>query len=115
MEEKTEKVYAMPRNKMLAYVNASKAQLKVLFELMQYQLQQKVTDRWLISSLCDCYSANYKLVHELETMIELASDKKNNEVLMTKDDITIVESIMIARHYTNREIGMQGTVSVSIH
>tara|TARA_R100000808_G_C2121151_1_gene132408 strand:- start:84 stop:431 length:348 start_codon:yes stop_codon:yes gene_type:complete len=115
MDKKNEKLFTMPRNKLLSYVESGKDQLRVLLQLITHQLDQEIEDRWLISNLCDSYSANYKLVHELGSMIEMSSDEENNEVLMTKDDITIIEAIMIARHYTNREIGLQGTVSVLIH
>ncbi len=115
MDIKNEKLFSMPRKKLISYVEGGKDQLKVLHQLIIYQLDQETEHKWLISNLCDSYSANYKLIHELESMIEFSSDEEKNEVLMTRDDITIIEAIMIARHYTNREIERHGALSVMIH
>jgi len=112
---KNEKLFSMPRKKLVSYVESGKYQLKVLHQLILYQLDQEIEYEWLISNLCDSYSANYKLVHEWEYMIEVASDEEKSEVLMTRDDLTIIEAILTARHYTNREIRLHGALSIMVH
>lgn len=108
-------MYSMPRSKLLGYVKKAEQQINLLRWLIEYQTAQEMEHKWLLSNLCDSYSVNYKLIYELGAMIELNTDKKNGEVLMSKEDISIVEAIIIARHYANRELTLLGQTSISIH
>ena len=115
MDKKDETIYSIPRDKIVSHLEDSKEQLLILQHLVHDQLHKEVKHEWLISTLCDSYSANYKLHSELDEMLELSSDKEKNEIYMDRSDIQIVEAILIARYYSNKEIGQYGTVSVSVH
>jgi hypothetical protein len=110
-----EEHFSMPRDKIVSHVKESRRELTACRHLIKYFLRKTTENRWLITALCDVYSANYKLLSELSIMLEYASDKEQNVVLMTKDDLAIVEAIMIARHYTTRELQLHGNVSMSVH
>jgi len=111
----SEEYFSMPRDKIISHVKESRRELSACKHLIKYFLRKAAENRWLLAAVCDVYSANYKLLSELSTLLEYASDKEQNVVLMTKEDLAIVETIMIARHYTTRELQLHGNVSISVH
>ena len=113
--EKDETYYSMPRGKVLEYTAVARKEIIFCRELIRQYLKNMGEDRWLIASLCDVYSANYKMLSELSLMLEYGSDKENDVVLMTKEDVAIIETIIIARHYSTRELKMRGNISMSVH
>ena len=110
-----ENYFSMPRKKVLEYVTTARKEITFCRELIRQYLKNIGENRWLIASLCDVYSANYKMFSELSLMLEYGSDKENDVVLMTKEDVTIIETIIIAKHYSARELNMRGNLSISVH
>jgi hypothetical protein len=110
-----EAYYSMPRKKVLDYLTSARKEITFCRELIRQYLKNIGEDRWLITALCDLYSANYKMLSELSLMLEYGSDKENDVVLMTKEDVAIIETIIIAKHYSARELNMRGNLSVSLH
>ena len=113
--QKDETYYSMPREKVLKYIATARKEIIFCRELLRKYLKKKGEDRWLVASLCDLYSANYKMLSELSMMLEYGSDKENNVVLMSNEDVSIIETIIIARHYSTREMNMRGNISLSVH
>jgi hypothetical protein len=110
-----ESYFSMPRNKVIEYITRARKELVFCRSLIRQYLKERAENRWLVSSLCDLYSANYKLLSELSMMLEYGTDKENDVVLMTKEDVTIIETVIIAKHYCTRELSIHGNVSVYLH
>jgi hypothetical protein len=110
-----ENYFSMPRKKVLEYAALARKEIVFCRDLIRQYLKKYAENRWLVSTLCDLYSANYKLLSELSLMLEYGSDKENDVVLMTKEDVAIIETIIIAKHYSARELRMHGNISVSAH
>tara|TARA_R100000808_G_scaffold24596_1_gene57083 strand:- start:6306 stop:6650 length:345 start_codon:yes stop_codon:yes gene_type:complete len=113
--ESNEKYFSMPKKKILEYVSTSRKELIFCRELLRKYLKPRGENRWLVSTLCDLYSANYKMLSELSMMLEYGTDEESDTVLLTREDVTIVETIIIAKHYCTRELNMRGNLSVSVH
>ncbi len=96
-------------------------QLMVAEELLYHILKQETYNPWLVATLCDVYSANHKLVSEIDGIMENCyinkedSDEDKWKIVLSPEDIMILETIMVARYYTSREILDKGNLSLSIH
>jgi len=121
MDSGNDNLLAIPLARLERIMSDGHEQLMVAEELIVHILKDKVFRPWLFSTLCDAYSANYKLVSEVDDIIENCHIDKENEdaikwkAVMSHEDIMILETIMVARYYTEREILQKGNLSLSIH
>jgi len=111
----------MPLQKLESMLEDGTDQLMVAEELLYHLLEEETYDPWLLSTLCDAYSANHKLVSEIESVMENCYvDKEEPDeslwrIILSPEDVMILETIMVARYYTGREILEKGNLSLSIH
>ena len=118
---KKNKHNAMSLQKLESMLSDGTDQLMVAEELLYHLLDEEAYNPWLLSTLCDVYSANHKLVSEIEAVMENCyidkeeSDENLWRIILSPEDIMILETIMVARYYTSREILEKGNLSLSIH
>ena len=121
MAEKKNKFSAMSLKKLEGMLGDGSDQLMAAEELLYHFLEDEVYNPWLLSTLCDIYSANYKLVSEIEGVMENCyidkeeSDERLWKIILSPEDVMILETIMVARYYTGREISAKCNLSLSIH
>tara|TARA_R100000995_G_scaffold83616_3_gene60005 strand:- start:187 stop:552 length:366 start_codon:yes stop_codon:yes gene_type:complete len=121
MAEKKNKLNSMPLQRLEDMLYDGTDQLMVAEELLYHILKQETYNPWLVATLCDVYSANHKLVSEIDGIMENCyinkedSDEDKWKIVLSPEDIMILETIMVARYYTSREILDKGNLSLSIH
>tara|TARA_Y100000593_G_C4221378_1_gene292040 strand:+ start:281 stop:646 length:366 start_codon:yes stop_codon:yes gene_type:complete len=121
MDDKKNKFNSMPLRRLEEMLYDGSDQLMVAEELLYYLLKQEAYNPWLIATLCDVYSANHKLVSEIDGIMENCyvnkedSDENKWKVVLSPEDVMILETIMVARYYTSREVLYKGNLSLSIH
>ena len=121
MNDKKNKISSMPLHRLEDILYDGTDQLMVAEELLYYLLKQEDYNPWLVATLCDVYSANQKLVTEIDGIMEdCYIDKEDPDetkwtVTLSPEDVMILETIMIARHYTGRDVLNKGNLSLSIH
>lgn len=113
--QQDETYFSIPREKIMEYLSTARIELNLCKELIRDYMKSKGENRWLVSCLCEVYSSNYRMLSELTTMVEYGSDKENNVVLMTKEEIALVEAIVVAKYYSSRDLNMFAGISFSIN
>ena len=119
--ESGEKVYSLSMDYVLELQQKGASETAIAAELLKAELEKEKSNKWVLSRLCDFYSVSYKLLTEVDSLLEngyldTASENQDEwKVIMSREDMTIIETIAVARFYTVAELKSHGNISVEIH
>ena len=119
--EDSERVFSLSMDYVLELQQKGATETVLAAELLKAELDKETPNKWMLSRLSDFYSVSYKLLIEIDSLLEYgyidASSENQDEwkVIMSKDDMSIIETIAVARFYTVAELKNHGNISVEIH
>tara|TARA_B100000287_G_scaffold202084_2_gene190815 strand:- start:1663 stop:2031 length:369 start_codon:yes stop_codon:yes gene_type:complete len=119
--EDSERVFSLSMDYVLELQQKGATETVLAAELLKAELDKETPNKWMLSRLSDFYSVSYKLLIEIDSLLEYgyidASSENQDEwkVIMSKDDMSIIETIAVARFYTVVELKNHGNISVEIH
>lgn len=119
--EDSERVFSLSMDYVLELQQKGATETTLAAELLKAELDKEAPNKWMLSRLSDFYSVSYKLLIEIDSLLEYgyidASSENQDEwkVIMSKDDMSIIETIAVARFYTVVELKNHGNISVEIH
>jgi len=99
--------------------NAKK--INILRSLLQYCLGDENRSDYDIHLLCENFVVNYKILTLIKTIyqrsprVEEPKDPNKEELVVSSDDMFMLQTLALAKHYALRDLRDTTCLSISVH